>query len=107
MVAKKHEKLNKSELISLIAEKSAITKKQAEDHLNEVIGTITDILAEKNDVALYGFGTFAVTKRAARMGHNPSNGEQIKIPAKNVVSFKPAKILKEKVNAKATRAKKK
>lgn len=105
--SKKNAVVSKKELVEMLAQKSCITKKDAEENLNNVLAVFTEVLAKKSDISLFGFGSFKITKRKARVGKNPSTGESLKIPAKTVVSFKPAKVLKEKVNAKVTRAKKK
>ena len=109
-VAKKTKKntvVSKKELVEMLAEKSTTTKKNAEENLNNVLAVFTEVLAQKSDISIFGFGSFKIAKRKARVGKNPATGEAVKIPAKTVVTFKPAKVLKEKVNAKATRAKRK
>lgn len=91
--------MNKSELIASIAEKSELTKKDAESALNAFIKTVEETLAEGEKVQLVGFGTFEVRERKAREGRNPRNPEQvIKIPASKAPVFKAGKTLKEIVN---------
>lgn len=81
--------MNKSELISAMAEKTGLTKVQAKGALEAFIATAEDTLKKKGKISLIGFGTFSVAERKARAGHNPRTGAKIKIPAKKVVKFKP------------------
>ena len=89
--------MNKTELISRVAEISEITKKDAEKAVNATLEAIEVTMAGGEKVQLVGFGTFEVRDRAARTGRNPKTGEEIKIPATKVPAFKPGKALKEKV----------
>lgn len=93
--------MNKAELIASIADKSELTKKDAEAALNGFIRTIEETLAEEEKVQLVGFGTFEVRHRKAREGRNPRNPEEvIQIPASKAPVFKAGKSLKEIVNKK-------
>ena len=83
--------MNKGELISKIAEDAEITKTQAGAALDSLVEAITKSLKKGDKVTLVGFGTFSVTKRAARTGRNPQTGEAIKIKAKKVAKFKAGK----------------
>ena len=89
--------MNKTELVSSVAEKAEITKKDAEKVVNAVFGSIEDALAKGDKVQLVGFGTFEVRERAARTGRNPKTGEEIDIPATKVPSFKAGKSLRDSV----------
>jgi len=89
--------MNKSELIAAIAEKSELTKKDAEKALNAVISSIEEALKKGDKVQLVGFGTFEVKQRAARKGRNPQTKEEIVIPASKVPVFKVGKALKDAV----------
>ena len=89
--------MNKSELIDQIAESADINKKEAGAALNAFMVAITETLKKDDKVTLIGFGTFSVSKRAARDGRNPQTGKTIKIPAKNVAKFKVGKKLDEVV----------
>jgi len=89
--------LNKTELISAVAAKAEMTKKDAEKAVNAVISSIQGALAKKDKVQLVGFGTFEVRQRAARTGRNPQTGKEIKIAATKVPAFKPGKALKDSV----------
>ena len=88
--------MNKSELISAMAEKVA-SKKEAEAALDSLLSTITAQLKKGEKVTLPGFGTFKVSKRKARTGRNPRTGEAIKIKARKVPQFTCGKALKEAV----------
>jgi len=85
--------MNKSDLIEKVAKECDMSKAAADQALNSVLGAITDTVSEGDKVTLIGFGTFSVTKRAAREGRNPQTGKTMQIPAKNVVKFKAGKKL--------------
>ncbi len=89
--------MNKSDLIAKISGDNGLTKVDAEKALNSVIEGISGALKKGDSVALVGFGSFSVSKRAARKGRNPRTGAEIDIPAKNVVKFKAGKGLSEAV----------
>lgn len=89
--------MNKTELVSSIAEKSELTKKDAEKALNALFASIEEALARGEKVQLVGFGTFEVRERKARTGRNPQTGEEIQIAAAKVPAFKAGKALKEAV----------
>lgn len=90
--------MNKTELISAVAEKSGVSKKDADKIVNATFDAIKEALAKGDKVALVGFGNFEVKERAAREGKNPQTGEKIKIAACKVPGFKAGKALKEAVN---------
>jgi len=90
--------MSKQELVSHMAEKSGISKKDAESALAGFVEGIKGSLKGGNSVTLVGFGTFSVSKRAARQGRNPQTGATIQISARNVPVFKAGKGLKETVN---------
>lgn len=89
--------MNKKELVNLISEKAETTKKEAAVVLDAVLETIKESLANGEDVKITGFGNFLVRERAARVGRNPQNGEEIEIPATKVPAFKAGKQLKDAV----------
>jgi DNA-binding protein HU-beta len=89
--------MNKAELIDKIAEDAGINKKQAGAALDSFTDTIAKTLKKGDKVTLVGFGTFSVSKRAARTGRNPQTGAAIKIKAKKVAKFKAGAILSSKV----------
>lgn len=81
--------MNKSELISVMAEKAGLTKVQAKGALEALVSATEGALKKGERISLIGFGTFSVIERKARVGHNPANGKKINIPAKKIVKFKP------------------
>jgi DNA-binding protein HU-beta len=89
--------VNKTDLIQLVAEKSGFTKKDSEKAVNAVLDGIMGTVAKGEKVQIIGFGTFEKRNRAAKIGRNPSTGEQINIPATNVPAFKAGKGFKELV----------
>ena len=89
--------MNKNELIAAAAEKSGISKKDAERVLNAAIDIITASLVKGEKVQLSGFGTFEAKERKTRIGRNPHTNEEIPIPATRVPSFKASKVLKDTV----------
>ena len=90
--------MKKAELIEAIAAKTGLTKADAGRALNATLEVIDGALKKGNKVPLVGFGTFGVSKRAAREGRNPQTGATVKIPARKAVTFKAGAALKEAVN---------
>ena len=91
--------MNKTELVAAIAEKTGLTKKDAEGAVKAFTDTVAEQLKAGDKIQLVGFGTFEVTERAARTGKNPQTGEAINIPASKAPKFKAGKALKDMVNA--------
>ena len=89
--------MNKAELITKIAEDAGITKTQANEALDSFVEAVTKTLKGGGKVTLVGFGTFSVSKRAARNGRNPQTGAIIKIKARKVAKFKAGKELAAKM----------
>ena len=89
--------MNKTELIASVAEKSGITKKDAERVINAALDTVTAELVKGGRVQLSGFGIFEVKAREARVGRNPRTKETIEIPATRTPAFKASKALKDAV----------
>ena len=89
--------MNKQELVSKIAEKAGISKKDATAALAALTTSITEELKAGEKVSIFGLGTFEVRERAAHTGKNPRTGESVAIPAKKLPAFKPAKALKDAV----------
>ena len=85
--------MNKTELIEHIADKSDISKAAAARALTSIIDAVKKTLKKGDTVTLVGFGTFSVSKRAARTGRNPRTGAALKIKAAKVPRFKPGKAL--------------
>ena len=90
--------VNKTELIEHIAKNADISKAAATRALEATISAVKITLKKGNSVSLVGFGTFAVGKRAARIGRNPRTGDAIKIKAAKVPKFRPGKALKDALN---------
>lgn len=85
--------MNKAELIEAMAKTANCTKTQAGEALDAFCGAVATALKKEDKVTLVGFGTFSVSKRAARTGRNPQTGKEIKIAAKKVAKFKAGKDL--------------
>lgn len=81
--------MNKKDLIGAISNDAQMTKAEAKKALDATLTVITGALKKGDRVALVGFGSFSVNKRAARKGRNPQTGKEIKIAAKKVVKFRP------------------
>jgi len=90
--------MNKTELIAAMAEKSELSKKDAEKALTAFVDAVSDALKEGDKVQLVGFGTFEVKTRAARTGINPQTKEPVEIKASKAPAFKPGKALKDALN---------
>jgi DNA-binding protein HU-beta len=91
--------MNKTELVSAMAEDCGLTKKDTEKALNSFMKVVGNALAKKDKVALIGFGSFEVRERKARKGRNPRKPEEIiEIPSSQAPIFRAGKSLKEKVN---------
>ena len=90
--------MKKSELVETVATAAGLTKADATRASDATFAAITDALKKGNKVPIVGFGTFAISKRAARDGRNPQTGETVKIAARNAVTFKAGTALKESVN---------
>ncbi len=90
--------MKKAELIEEVMERAEFsTKKQAQNAVDAVFDVIRKTLSHGEEVGITGFGTFRISKRAARMGVNPQTGERIQIPARTVPKFTAGKGLKEAV----------
>ena len=90
--------MNKTELVAAIADQAGLSKKDAEKALKAFTDTVTAELRKGDKVQLVGFGTFEVSKRAAREGRNPQTGKAMKIAASKAPKFKAGKALKVAVN---------
>ena len=89
--------MNKTELIAAVAEKTDLSKKDADAAVSAVLSAITDALKAGDKIQLVGFGTFEVRNRAAKQGRNPRTGETMTVPASKVPAFKAGKALKDAV----------
>ena len=90
--------MNKVELVEAMAKKTGLSKKDAEGALKAFIETVECEVKKGRKVQLVGFGTFELSKRAARKGRNPQTGEAMKIKASKTPKFKPGKAFKDAVN---------
>ena len=90
--------MNRKELIDALADKTGSTKADADRNITALIEIISSTLKKGDNIALVGFGTFEVRKRAARIGRNPKTGEELKIKAAKVPAFKAGATLKATVN---------
>lgn len=89
--------MNKTELVAAVAEKTGLTKKDAERVINATVDTITESLVKGDKVQVSGFGIFEVKARDARVGRNPRTKQAIQIPATRLPAFKASKTLKDTV----------
>ena len=92
--------MNKTELVAAMAEKTELSKKDAEKALKAFTDVVAEELKKGEKVQLVGFGTFESRKRAARIGRNPQTGKELKIPATTVPAFSAGKKFKTAVNGK-------
>ena len=90
--------MNKVELVEAMAKETGLSKKDTEAALKSFINVVEKTLKKGDKVQLVGFGTFEVSKRAARTGKNPQTGEKIKIKASKSPKFKPGKAFKDLLN---------
>ena len=91
--------MNKSDLINALSEETAFSKADVARILDSLVRVVERTLARGEKVQWSGFGTFNVSKRAARMGINPSTKEPISLPETTVPKFKPAKSLRDQVKS--------
>lgn len=90
--------MNKTELVAAMAEKTELSKKDAEKALKAFTDVVAEELTKGEKIQLVGFGTFEVAERPAREGRNPRTGETMKIAASKAPKFKAGKALKDAVN---------
>ena len=90
--------MKKVELVEAVAEAAGLSKADATRAIDATLAAITGALVKGDKVPLVGFGTFDISKRAAREGRNPRTGETVKIAARNAVTFKAGSALKDAVN---------
>ena len=90
--------MNKTELVEFIATQADLSKAKAAEAVDAFVEAVTTSLKKGKDVTLVGFGTFTISKRAARTGRNPQTGATIKIAACKAPKFRPGKSLKDAVN---------
>ncbi len=89
--------MNKSEIVSALADRLELTKREADIAVDTVFESIIDAVSNGEKVNIAGFGVFEVKEKAERRGRNPRTGEEIVIPGKKTLSFKPSKNLKDDI----------
>ena len=90
--------MNKTELIEAVAEAAGLTKTDSDKAVNALLDTVQAAVQSGDKVTIPGFGSFSVSDRKARTGRNPQTGEQIKISARRVLTFRPSQVLKAMLN---------
>ncbi len=90
--------MTKAELVSSIADKAGLDKKQAQKALEAFVDCVTDSVKSGTEVRIVGFGSFVPVERAEGMARNPRTGEQVKRPASKTVRFRPGEALKSSLN---------
>ena len=98
--------MKKADFIKAIAKQAGTSQKEADAVLSATLATIRDALKKGDSVAFLKFGTFKISKRAARKGRNPQTGKEIQIPAAKLPVFKASAAFKELVNGKKAKKKK-
>ena len=99
--------MNKQELVTALATANGLSKKQADEIVESISSAIATALTAGEEVTLPGIGKLSVVQRAACTGRNPQTGEEVKIAAKRAPKFSAAKALKDALNAKPAKGKKK
>ena len=89
--------LNKPECVSILAERCEISKREAAEMYDDVFGTLADVIASGEEVAIPGLGRAKIDERAARVAHNPKTKDKIEVPAKKAPKFQFAKCVKDAV----------
>jgi integration host factor subunit alpha len=92
--------MTKADIVTRVAEKCEISKKDSVDMVELVFSALKNTLENGEDIKISGFGKFEVKKKNNRRGRNPQTGESIIINARRILSFKPSTILKELINGK-------
>jgi DNA-binding protein HU-beta len=91
--------MNRNDLVNAVSHSTGLNTKDADDAIVKTLHEILVSLSKHEGVALMGFGSFHVRKKRARLGRNPRTGENIEIPAKYGISFRPGKLMKDMANA--------
>ena len=89
--------MTKKEMAKTIADKVSITQLQVQEIIQRVLDGITETLVQEGRIELRNFGVFEVKKRKPRKARNPKTGEKVKVPARLVVTFKPGRVMEERV----------
>jgi DNA-binding protein HU-beta len=91
--------MNKGELVTTVAKKTGLTKKEVDLVLTTILETIVEVVSSGEKITLVGFGSFEARERKEKEGRNPKTGEKIDIPASRIPTFSVGKFFKEKVNS--------
>ncbi len=89
--------ITRKELTEILIQKTNFPARECADYVDQIFELISDALAAGENVKISGFGLFTVRSKHARRGRNPQTGEEMEITARRVVTFKPSKILREKM----------
>ena len=89
--------MTKRDLARAVSEQTGIPQTQAHEYVQRILGTVLETLAVEGRVELRNFGIFEVKQRAAREARNPRTGEKVDVPEKYVVSFKPGRVMQQRV----------
>lgn len=90
--------MTKADLVNTICQQANLSKGEAYEMFEELLGIVKDALESEEEVKIAGFGKFEVKKKRARRGRNPQTGEGITIDPRKVVTFKPSGMLKDRMN---------
>jgi len=90
--------MTKNDIVDSLYEKIGVSKKEASDLIDSIFNSIKTALSEDKNVKISNFGNFVIRKKNSRTGRNPKTGEEIEIPARTVVTFKPSQKLKDTIN---------
>ena len=90
--------MTKADIIDQVYDRIGFSKKEASDYVEQVFSTIKDVLHKGEKVKISGFGNFVIRSKNERIGRNPQTGEQIKISARRVLTFRPSQVLKAMLN---------
>lgn len=94
--------VTKADLVEKVYEKIGFSKKEASELVDMVFNSLKNVLSEGDNVKISGYGNFLVRQKKERVGRNPQTGEQIKISARRVLTFRPSQVLKAVLNGEDT-----
>jgi len=94
--------MTKADIVEKVYQKIGFSKKEASELVELVFGSLKDVLQKGDKVKISGFGNFVVRGKNERVGRNPQTGEQIKISARRVLTFRPSQVLKAMLNGEDT-----
>ena len=94
--------MTKKEIVKRISERTALTQAQTKEVVQQTFDAIVDTIVQEGRIELRNFGVFEVRRRPPRKARNPRTGEPVSVPAKNVVVFKPGRLLEERLGQSLT-----